>query len=177
MSHFSRTTRRQLCRSFLLAGVGVLARPPSADAHPTPHMADRIVVHKAARKLSLRRGGRLLANFPIALGAHPIGPKREQGDARTPEGRYWIDGFNPESRFYRALHLSYPNDEDIQWARAAGVAPGGDIEIHGLPDGFAHYDPASFPKDWTDGCIAVSNRSLDEIWARVQIDTAVDILP
>jgi len=83
--------------------------------------------------------------------------------------------FNPQSRFYRALHLSYPNADDLLRAREFGVAPGGDIEIHGLPQGFAHYDPPVFYKDWTDGCIAVSNQSMDAIWTRVALGTAVEI--
>lgn len=124
----------------------------------------------------LLRGGSRLAAFPIALGTQPKGPKLEQGDARTPEGHYRIDGFNARSRFHRALHLSYPNAEDMRRARAIGLSPGGDIEIHGLPQGYGDYDPVAFYKDWTDGCIAVSNRAIDEIWASVKIDTPVDIL-
>lgn len=112
----------------------------------------------------------------MALGAQPIGHKRQQGDKRTPEGTYRVDALNSHSRYHRALHLSYPNEEDMRRAEAAGVAPGGDIEIHGLPHGWDHYDPAVFMKDWTDGCIAVSDRAIDEIWARVRLDTPVEII-
>ncbi|HUZ75934.1 MAG TPA: L,D-transpeptidase family protein [Stellaceae bacterium] len=147
-----------------------------AEARASGARADRVVVIKSARKLMLLRAGNVLGMFPVALGAHPIGPKREQGDGRTPEGCYRIDGFNSHSRFYRALHISYPNVEDVRRARAAGVAPGGNIEIHGMPNGYGHYDPIAFYKDWTDGCIAVSNRTIDEIWASVGADTTVEIM-
>jgi murein L,D-transpeptidase YafK len=168
-------TRRRLCRDLALAGIGLPLQPVPATASSAK--ADLIVVLKSARKLILLRMGNLIGVFPIALGSHPVGPKRRQGDGRTPEGRYEIDGLNSHSRFYRALHISYPNVKDLGTARAAGVAPGRDIEIHGLPSAYRHYDPIAFYKDWTDGCIAVSNRAIDEIWARVGIGTTVEIEP
>jgi len=176
MSQICLPTRRRVCGDIALAAAALLVRPIKAEAWASGVRADRIVVLKSARKLMLLRAGNVLGTFPVALGARPIGPKREQGDGRTPEGGYRIDGFNSHSRFYRALHISYPNAEDVRTALAAGLAPGGNIEIHGLPDGYGHYDPVAFFKDWTDGCIAVSNHAIDEIWASVGIDTAVDIM-
>ena len=98
-----------------------------------------------------------------------------RSDARTPEGLYRVDAVNPRSRFHRALHISYPNAEDMRRARAAGVVPGSDIEIHGLPDRFGDYDPVAFYRDWTNGCVAVGNRAIEEIWASVGIGTPVEI--
>lgn len=176
MSQIRSPSRRRVCRDVALAAAAFLVRPMKAEALVGGARADRIVVLKSERKLMLLRAQSLLRTFPIALGADPIGPKRGQGDGRTPEGRYRIDGFNSRSRFYRALHISYPNAEDVRRARAAGLAPGGNIEIYGLPDGYAHYDPVAFSRDWTDGCVAVSNRAIDEIWASVAIDTAIEIM-
>ncbi len=177
MSRLPSPARRRLCRGLALAGAALIL-PSAARAALVPDAAaDRIVIRKSERKLTLWRDGSLLETYPVALGANPVGPKRREGDKRTPEGRYWIDGMNPRSRYYRALHISYPNEEDARLARAAGHAPGGDIEIHGLSRGFEDYDPAEFTNDWTNGCIAVSNRALDEIWDRVRVNTVVEILP
>lgn len=169
-------SRRQICRGLAFAACGLVMRPLSTEAATVAEPADLVVVLKSQRKLLLMRHARVIAHYPVALGTQPHGPKRQQGDKRTPEGSYRIDAFNPHSRFHRALHISYPNAEDLREASAAGVVPGGDIEIHGLPRGFERYDPAAFAKDWTDGCVAVSNRAMDEIWARVQIDTPVAII-
>ncbi len=176
MSQGHLPSRRRVCFGLPIVAAGLATGLATAQAREDVAKADLIVVVKSARKLMLLCAGRRLGTFPIALGARPIGPKRAEGDARTPEGLYWIDGLNPYSRFYRALHLSYPNEEDVQQAHAAGVSPGGNIEIHALPAGYAHYDPPAFREDWTDGCIAVSNRAMDAIWARVDLGTAVEIL-
>lgn len=168
-------TRRQLFCDLAIAAAALAAGPLVPEARAAEPTAERIVVLKTQRLLMLIRGETCLAAFPVALGARPIGPKRRQGDARTPEGLYRIDALNPQSRFHRAFHLSYPNLDDLLRAREAGVAPGGNIEIHGLPPGFADYDPTVFYKDWTDGCIAVSNRSIDELWTRVAVGTPVEI--
>ena len=175
MPQLQSPTRRRFCHGLALAGLALAARPLTAAASILTEPADRILVLKSARTLRLLRGSTIVAEYPVALGAHPIGRKRQQGDKRTPEGTYRVDALNPQSRYHRAMHLSYPNADDIERARAAGLAPGGDIEIHGLPRGYEHYDPAVFAKDWTDGCIAVSNRAIDEIWTMVQIDTVVQI--
>ena len=168
-------SRRQVCRALLLGFTGFAVRPLTSDAGIGERGAVRIIVLKSERKLILLRGESLLATFPVALGARPIGPKLQQGDARTPEGFYFIDGVNPRSRFHRALHISYPNAEDVRRAHGAGVAPGGDIEIHGMPNSYGQFDPVTFYRDWTDGCIAVGNRAIEEIWASVGIGTPVEI--
>lgn len=169
-------SRRDVCRGMGGTAAVLVAGPVKAASWAEGSNALRIVVIKSARKLMLVRAGTAFRTFPIALGAHPTGPKREAGDARTPEGNYLIDGFNDQSRYYRALHISYPNAEDLRRAAAAGLPPGGNIEIHGMPTQFDDYDPVAFSKDWTDGCIGVSNRAMKAIWASVSLDTPVNIM-
>ena len=139
--------------------------------------ADGILVIKHERKLYLRHGGETLKWFHIALGSRPVGPKIELGDGRTPEGRYRIVGREARSDFYRALRLSYPNSADRERARRIGVNPGGGIMIHAVPRGFEPTAPGVPMIDWTDGCIAVTNADMDEIWARVADGTPVEIRP
>jgi murein L,D-transpeptidase YafK len=131
---------------------------------------DRVIVNKARREMLLLSGESVVRSYRVALGRDPVGHKVREGDGRTPEGRYTIDRRNPKSRYHLALHLSYPNAEDCERARALGVEPGGDIMIHGLKAGAAH--PES---DWTLGCIAVTDGEMDEIWELVQDGTAVEI--
>ena len=152
----------------------VLAGPVGARGETLK--ADRIVVLKAQRQLLLYKGAGLLRSYPVALGGSPVGPKRHLGDGRTPEGSYLIDGRNSQSLYYLALHVSYPNEDDIARAEADGVDPGGDICVHGLPAGFERLDPRRFDNDWTRGCIAVSDRAISEIWDRVDDGTPIDIL-
>jgi murein L,D-transpeptidase YafK len=139
--------------------------------------ADRVVVRKAERTLELYRAGKLLRSFPIALGFEPIGHKKRQGDGRTPEGVYQLDIRRQTTRFGPGLHISYPKPEDRRRARALGVPAGGAIYIHGLPDGLGVIGADHAKFDWTDGCIAVTNEELDEIWARVEDGTEIEILP
>ena len=133
--------------------------------------ADRIVVNKGRREMLLLRGNTILRSYRVALGRDPVGHKQREGDGRTPEGRYRIDRRNPKSAYHLALHISYPNQADVERAQAAGVPPGGDIMIHGLKDG----EPRE--GDWTQGCIAVTNREMDEIWALVPDGTEIEIEP
>ncbi len=177
MSEIQSPARRRICAGVALAVLDIGFGACSARAAALTERADRILVLKSARQLLLMRANDVMARYPVALGAQPTGHKRQQGDKRTPEGRYRVDMLNPYSRYHRALHISYPNSADLRQARAAGIAPGGDVEIHGLPRGFETYDPAVFTKDWTDGCIAVSNRAMDEIWDKVRLDTPVEIIP
>lgn len=139
--------------------------------------ADRVVVFKAARVLELRNGETTLKRYPIALGRHPKGTKLKRGDGRTPEGVYLVDGRNPRSLYHRSLHLSYPNERDLARAPAAAVNPGGDIVIHGMPEWYGRYDPVRFFRDWTNGCIAVGNSAIEEIWDAVDDGTPVEIRP
>jgi murein L,D-transpeptidase YafK len=148
------------------------ARPAATDA-----TADRVVVFKKQHTMQLLRGDTVLRTYKIALGGEPLGPKTRQGDHRTPEGNYVIDRRNAKSKFYRALHISYPNEVDRKRAAAAGVAPGGDIMIHGLPNGYGWVGASHRLKDWTDGCVAVTNDEIEEIWRLVPNGTAVEIRP
>jgi murein L,D-transpeptidase YafK len=133
---------------------------------------DRIVIRKREREMLLLAGEAVVRSYRVALGRNPVGHKEQEGDGRTPEGRYLIDRRNAKSRYHLSLHISYPNDADDARARAAGVAPGGDIMIHGLKSGVAH--PES---DWTEGCIAVTDAEMDEIWELVEDGTPVEIRP
>ncbi len=139
--------------------------------------ADRVVVEKAKRRLILMCGVEVLKEYRIALGTQPTGAKQCEGDNRTPEGKYVIDGRNTNSHFHRALHISYPNEADRQEARKRGCKPGGDIMIHGLPKGYRWIGQAHSRVDWTQGCIAVSNDEIDEIWKLVRNGTSVEIKP
>ncbi len=147
---------------------------PSANA---PKKADRILVEKGARRLTLFSAGRKLKVYRVALGFSPVGPKQREGDGRTPEGNYIIDFHKSDSAFHRALHISYPDAADTARAAEASAAPGGDIMIHGLPNGFSASGPAHRLGDWTAGCIAVTDSEIDEIWASVADGTPMEIRP
>ncbi len=140
-------------------------------------VVDLVRVHKAERRLVLLAGGLPLFEYDISLGSEPVGPKRERGDGRTPEGRYWIDWRKVDSDYHRALHISYPNEADRRRAAARGVDPGGSIMIHGLPNGLGLIGAAHTLVDWTDGCIAVTDREIEEIWEWVRDGVPIDILP
>lgn len=142
-----------------------------------PGQADLIVVRKAKREMTLMRAGRTLKTYRISLGTDPFGPKLRQGDGKTPEGLYKIVGRNPASAYHRSLRLNYPNTQDRARARRAGVPPGGDIMIHGLPNGQGHIGSAHLRYDWTLGCIAVTNEEIEEIWRLVPDGTPVRIEP
>lgn len=139
--------------------------------------ADLVVVHKERRVLELKREGRTIRSFTIALGRNPEGAKRKEGDGRTPEGVYILDWRNPNSNFYRSMHVSYPQPRDMVHAIRWNVSPGGQIMIHGLPNGRDQAAVGHPRRDWTDGCIAVTDEEMDEIWARVQDGTPIIIYP
>jgi murein L,D-transpeptidase YafK len=139
--------------------------------------ADRILVLKSERKLTLLRDGKPLKNYLVALGGEPVGDKQCQGDNRTPEGIYRIDFKKWNSQYYHALHVSYPDAGDVAEAKKLGCSPGGDIMIHGLRAGFARFGALHRLSDWTLGCIAVTNEEMDEIWAAVDVGTVVEIRP
>jgi murein L,D-transpeptidase YafK len=159
---------------------GSPARPVTAPApppSPQPRFADEIVVLKDKRVLELKSHGKIFESFPIALGAHSRGPKRRQGDGRTPEGVYRIDGRSMRTRWTRELHISYPDENDRARAEAEHVDPGGAIYIHGMPADYGPYDPPLWVKDWTEGCIAVGNAAIVKIWDAVPDGTPINILP
>jgi murein L,D-transpeptidase YafK len=139
--------------------------------------ADRIVVHKKARTMEMMHAGQVLKSYKIALGGEPVGAKTRQGDHRTPEGVYFIDHRNAQSKFHRSLHISYPNAADRERARKLGVSPGGDVFIHGLPNGYGFVGSAHRARDWTDGCVAVTDQEIEEIWKLVDNGTSIEILP
>ncbi len=138
--------------------------------------ADRVLVLKHRRELLLMHGNKVLRTYPIALGFHPEGPKHREGDGRTPEGSYVIDGRLPASHYHLALHISYPNAVDRAHATALSEEPGGAIMIHGMPSWFGR-DDLQFAADWTNGCIAVSNSAIEEIWRAVDDGTVIEIHP
>lgn len=156
----------------------LLTLPVAAeDKLPPDARADRVMVMKKERTLALMSGDKVLQTYRIALGGDPIGPKQQEGDHKTPEGTYILDRHNPISKFYRSLHISYPNDDDRARARARAVSPGGDIMVHGLPNGFGWLGEAHRVRDWTDGCIAVTNAEIDEISGAVADGTPIEIKP
>ena len=125
----------------------------------------------------LLRDGKPLKTYKVALSTVPVGAKEREGDHKVPEGPYIVDAKNPHSQFHLALHVSYPNAADRERARKLGVRPGGNIEIHGLGSKFAWVGSLHRQVDWTDGCIAVNNSEINEIWPLVSVGTPVEIRP
>lgn len=140
-------------------------------------VADRVVIEKGERKLHLIRGGETFRTFDIALGIRPTGDKETEGDFRTPEGNYLLDMRNPNSDFFLSIHISYPNREDSRQARAKGLPPGGAIMIHGQPNTPTLSEAYYRTQDWTNGCIAVSNSDMIDIWLMTANNTPIEILP
>ena len=173
---------RVLACSLIAAGLCCAAPtqvPPAFAQLPRlqPEKADLVVVRKSKRTLQLLHAGRAFKTYTIALGPEPSGPKRRAGDGRTPEGVYTLDWRNPRSNFYRAIHVSYPSPHDWEPAMRWGVPPGGLIMIHGLPNGVPAARVGHPWNNWTNGCIAVTNREMDEIWSLVDDGTTIIIYP
>jgi murein L,D-transpeptidase YafK len=139
--------------------------------------ADAVLVVKSERQLYLMKGDKVLATYHVELGGEPKGHKQQEGDERTPEGRYVLDSKNANSKFYKSIHISYPNAQDRENARKRGVSPGGDIMIHGMPNDWGWAWPALQTFSWTNGCIALRNQSMDEVWAAVDAGTPIEIRP
>ena len=140
-------------------------------------LADSIVVEKSHHRLSLYHHGVLLRSYLVALGQQPVGDKERIGDNRTPEGLFRIAGRNPASLYHRSLKISYPDAAHRARARSLGVSPGGEIMIHGLPARQAWVGAAHRDFDWTEGCIAVTNEEIEEIWSVVRVGTPILITP
>lgn len=140
-------------------------------------IVDRVLIEKSAHRLTLFQNGAPLKKYRVALGKKPVGKKTTEGDCKTPEGLYTIDRRKPNSTFHRALHVSYPNEDDKRQAAARGVSPGGDIMIHGLMNGMGWIGKLHLTLDWTAGCIAMTNQETDELWRTVPDGTAVEIRP
>jgi len=141
--------------------------------------ADQIIVDKSEHRLTVLSKGKVIATFSAGFGVNPVGHKERQGDRRTPEGRYVLDYKNPNSAFYRSIHISYPNAADRARARRGGYNPGGDIMIHGQPS-----DPrmvgaiARWPNpDWTDGCVSLLNSDMKRLWELVTVPVPIEIKP
>lgn len=171
--------RLALVASSLLIVAAIVFLSCRADSAPLPRSAkaDLVVVEKEKRALTLFADGRPLKNYRISLGPNPTGHKMEEGDGKTPEGRYVIDFHKRDSAYHRALHISYPNTADRAQARRRGVSPGGDIMIHGLPNGIGAVGRTHLATDWTLGCIAVTNEEIEEIWRVVADGTPIEIRP
>jgi murein L,D-transpeptidase YafK len=136
-----------------------------------------VLVEKREHTLTLLDHGKVLKKYRVALGGDPVGPKALQGDHKTPEVVYDLDRRNAHSEFYRSIQISYPNAQDRAWAREAGVAPGGDVMVHGLPNGYGWLGGGHRARDGTDGCIAVTNAEMYEIWKAVPGGTPIEIRP
>jgi murein L,D-transpeptidase YafK len=160
----------------MLAGAVVVFGPLPAAA-TLVEKADKIVVLKSERRLYLLRDGTILKSYKVALGRQPKGTKIYEGDGRTPEGVYSVAAFNADSRFYRSIRVSYPNDSDRVRARALGQSVGGDIMIHGLAPERRQFGADHWLFNWTSGCIAVTDKEIDEIWQRVELGTPIEIRP
>jgi murein L,D-transpeptidase YafK len=165
-------------RRTLLLPLGALLLAVGADASAdTPDFppADFVLVEKGARRLTLYADGQPIRVYGgLQMGDAPVGPKHFEGDERTPEGRYTIDYGNPDSAYFLSLHVSYPDSRDRDYAARLGRSPGGAIFIHGQPNGMMQ---GRVPGDWTDGCIALSNAEIEELWGLVGDGTPIEIRP
>jgi murein L,D-transpeptidase YafK len=173
---------------FVLAVLATVSFATQADTLPQTErvtmrttenlpVVDKVVVHKAERKLELLQRGTVVRTYKVALGLNPVGTKERSGDFRTPEGTYRLVRRNPRSDYFLSMQVSYPNDTDLKHARRNHWDTGGSIMIHGLPNQLKH-DPSYYEsRDWTDGCIAVSNSDMLEIWLLVQDNAPIEILP
>jgi len=164
-------------RILTVLGVWLICGLVLAQTTAKPLHADRVVVLKKERMLQLLSQGKVIKTYKVALGGDPVGAKTRQGDHKTPEGDYVLDSRNAHSQFYKSIHISYPSARDRAAARKGGVSPGGDVFVHGLPNGYGWVGAGHRAKDWTDGCIAVTNQEIDEIWLAVADGTPIEIRP
>ena len=134
---------------------------------------DSVLVRKSEKRMYLMKNGEIYKKYKVSFGANPKGHKEQEGDERTPEGKYILDYKKSDSSFYKAIHISYPNKKDIENAKKNGVSPGGQIMIHGQKNGLGWLSFATQWFNWTDGCIAVTNKEMDEIWKLVKVNTPI----
>ena len=139
--------------------------------------ADKVLVKKSERKLYLMKNNSIIKSYDIGLGKNQVGAKQREGDSKTPEGKYILDYRNPKSNFHLSLHISYPDKNDIARADSKSYSPGGDIMIHGKPNYLGWLPFVYDNKDWTDGCVAVGNIDIEEIWNAVDDSTKIELLP
>src|SRR5258705_8536308 len=175
MTHPSQNRRKILCLASILAVAWMSVGAASKLGAQMATKVDRIVVEKSKRTLTLMDGGKAVKTYKVALGGQPVGAKDRQGDHKTPEGIYAVDAKKANSQFYKALHISYPNQTDREHARKLGVSPGGDVEIHGLGAKWGWIGTKHRLTDWTDGCVAVTNEEIDEIYPQIRVGTPVEI--
>ena len=155
---------------------GLLCGTLGAQVAPAIPRADRVVVFKRANAAA-SRSGKIIKRYRVALGGNPIGPKKQQGDHKTPEVVYILDSRNAHSSYYKSIHISYPNARDRAAALKSHVSAGGDVFILGLPNGYKWVGKEHLLKDWTDGCVAVTDEEMDEIWRAVPNGTPIEIRP
>ncbi len=186
--HSSVQQRARTITFLVLLGIATLGSPNASadDFGAVPSGAgswgistrvDRIIVDKSDRKLYLLADGEIFRQMDIALGLVPEGHKVQEGDFRTPEGTYVIEAKNPDSDYFLSLKISYPNASDRATARRLGVEPGGQIMIHGLPNEPRYAESRYVGADWTDGCIAVSNSDMIDLWQMTIVPTPIEIRP
>ena len=150
--------------------------PKYSGAIPADVTIDKVYVDKSERVLKLLSNDKVIKSYHIALGDSPVGHKHQQGDERTPTGHYTLDYKNEKSGYLRSIHVSYPNAADKAQARKRGVSPGGDIMIHGQKNGFGHLAALTQQRDWTDGCIAVTDKAMDEIMSIYKAGMPIEIV-
>lgn len=155
----------------------VLKPPQASQRTSASKTVDKILVMKSARRLELISDGKVIRSYRISLGKQPKGPKLQEGDKRTPEGLYWVDWRKRSDKFNLAMHINYPNISDAAKARREGVNPGSMIMIHGTPDSEENPEELFHTLDWTDGCIAMKNYEMREVWSMVKDGTMVEIRP
>jgi len=151
--------------------------PEESESSEESLIVSKVLVKKGQRRLYLMNGEEVIRSYRISLGDNPEGHKLFEGDQRTPEGDYTLDWRNSGSSFYKSIHISYPSKKDREMAENWGLNPGGSIMIHGLPNGSEDMAFAYTGLDWTNGCIAVNNQEMDEIWQLVNDGTPIRILP
>jgi murein L,D-transpeptidase YafK len=156
---------------------GAVARAAQPEGDLGAATVDKILVVKSERKLYLLNAGKIVRTIDVSLGLVPNGPKQREGDFKTPEGVYYIEAKNPASDYFLSLKISYPNDRDRARARAQGVDPGSQIMIHGLPNEPKYPVNRYLGWDWTDGCIAVSNSDMVDLWLMTSVSTPIEIRP
>lgn len=157
--------------------VAVFRRAVPPAMAPADGQADLVAIFKSERRMELRKQGRLLRTYRVSLGFAPLDHKEREGDGRTPEGTYSIDARNPRSSFHLSLRISYPDADDRARAEVQGLSPGGDIYIHGLPNGLRKLRTPHGRRDWTTGCVAVTDEEMQEVWSLVPTGTKVVIRP
>jgi len=162
---------------FICLATALLLPSIAGAAQGAPVQADHVVITKSERTLTLYAGERRLATFWVSIGREPVGQKECRGDNRTPEGRYYVAGRKQNSDFHRALRISYPSQADVERAREKGCDPGGDIMIHGLRQDWGRKSRLHLLRDWTKGCVAVTNEEIERIWQMVSDGVAVEIRP